>query len=315
MSSSSQNSKSALPGPLSPLEELERFSRIKLIVFDLDGTLLKSPSETPGERILKLQRSKYLSDARITVATGRTFAGARKVLEAFGEPGHTPVVLYNGSIVLQPENKHLIAHRSISAVACNQVIEIGLSKKSDIFVYQFLDLSNTPNSRRLDWKEFERVSYFGDMNRRSPEFNGMPVVPGVLPIIQSVTAILILPSLETDTDNLLLKLSAIPEISVTSSGGKYIELRPNGSSKAVGMDDLARALEISSEEVIAIGDNDNDVELLQWAGIGVVVRGASPLAQEASDFVTRFGAERGAIEVLDLVRRAKRLNPTMKSKK
>jgi Cof subfamily protein (haloacid dehalogenase superfamily) len=306
--------KPELPGALSPLFELEKFSKIKLIVFDLDGTLLKSPTGTPGERILKLQRSRYLTDARVTVATGRTFAGASKVLEALGEPSQTPVVLYNGSIVLQPENKHLIAQRSIPPHACDRIVRAGLAASAEIFVYQFLDLSNVPDSTQLDWRNFERVSHYGGSIKPAVEFNGMPLLPGTLPTMQPVTAILLLPGADTDIDELTRDIMEVREVSLTSSGGKYLEIRPTGSSKAVGMDDLARSLGISADEVLAVGDNDNDVELLDWAGIGVAVKGSSPLAQQACNFVTRFGAERGAIEVLDLVRRAKRLNPPTKGK-
>ena len=298
-----------LPGPLSPLSDLDWFSKIKLIVFDLDGTLLKSPNETPGERLLKLGRSKYLNDARITVATGRTFAGAKSVLNAFGESGHTPVVLYNGSVVLQPENKRLIAHRTISREICHEIVNFGERAKAQVFVYQFLDLSDTPEFEQLEWSKFERVSYFGQSDVPAFEFNGMPVSRGMLPFDRPATAILILATDEAERIELLRVLSNVTEVSVTSSGGKYIELRPSGSSKAVGMNDLAHSIGLSSDEVLAVGDNDNDVELLEWAGVGVSVKGASNLALQASTFVTRFGAERGAIEVLDLVRRAKRLNP------
>jgi Cof subfamily protein (haloacid dehalogenase superfamily) len=275
----------------------------------LDGTLLKAPGEKPGERLLRLQRSKYLADAKITVATGRTYAGARPVLDAFGEPGQVPVVLYNGSVVLQPENKRLIAHRIISESIVNRIIKVGFKESADIFVYQFLDLSAVPNSARMEWSDFERVSHFGSNKPPAFEFNKMPIVKGELPILTSATAVLLLPTALTNYAELIKELDIISGISVTSSGSKYIEIRPFGSSKAVGMDDLAHSMGLSSDEVLAVGDNDNDVELLRWAGISVAVMGASLSAINACDYITRFGAERGAIEVLDLIRRAKRLNP------
>ena len=305
---SSPQTRPQLPGPLSSLKELEPFGRIKLIAFDLDGTLLKAPTETPGERIQKLRKSAQYLGARITLATGRTYAGARSVLKSFGELGQTPVILYNGSVVLQPGQKSLIAHRTINSIATSNVLEISLTCSADVFVYSVQNIEIVPESTSTSWECVEEVNHFGPSNIPPKEFNGMDVRPGIRPINGPATAILILPSERTQLDELRNRLAEIPEISVTSSGGKYIELRPVGSSKAAGMDDLARALNLKKDEVLAVGDNDNDVELLEWAGIGVAVKEASVNAYNACDYVSRFGAERGAIEVLDLVRRAKRIS-------
>ena len=103
------------------------------------------------------------------------------------------------------------------------------------------------------------------------------------------------------------KLTTVRGISVTQSGSKYIEIRPAGSSKESGIATLAKFEKIDQKHILAVGDNDNDVELLKWVGIGVCVSNASAAAMSASRYIADYGAEDGAIQVLDLVRRAQRL--------
>ncbi|MBC3832417.1 HAD-IIB family hydrolase [Undibacterium amnicola] len=296
-----------LPDYLAPLEELEPFSRVQLIAFDLDGTLLKAPDEAPGERIKRLQGSAKSLGVRITLATGRTLTGAQNTLSALGDLGSTPIILYNGSLVVQPGLKKIIAHRKIEALAANKVIEIARDNDVDLFIYTVSDENAEGCSEIGTW---ETVSFVGAVPP-AREFNGMKVFNLETEYVQlAVTAMLILLKPQSDQVRLNKVLKNLDGISITSSGSRFIELRPKGSSKAAGMTDVIRSLKLSQKDVLAVGDNDNDVELLEWAGIGVSVQGASPMAKSASDYVSRFGAENAAIDVLEIVRRAKRLHRT-----
>jgi hypothetical protein len=102
------------------------------------------------------------------------------------------------------------------------------------------------------------------------------------------------------------ELATLPGISLTTAGGRYLEIRPPGSNKATGLTAAIDRLGISREQVLAIGDSDNDVEMLEWAGISVVVNGATDQARTCSDYVTRFGASKGVLEVLRAVKFARR---------
>jgi Cof subfamily protein (haloacid dehalogenase superfamily) len=303
---SSQQQPTSLPEHFATLDDLEPFSRVQLIAFDLDGTLLKAPNETPGDRIRRLQGSAKSFGVRITLATGRTLKGAQNTLYALGDLGAMPIILYNGSLVIEPGLGKVVAHRQIDNRAVNAVLRAAKACDAEIFIYT-VDAPN--NSRGIG--SLETVWYFGHGESMLREYNGMPTVRLATDSIEMpATAILILLPAIIDQSPLISALQFIEGISLTSSGGRYIEIRPLGSSKAAAMQDLCRSLRLQQSNVLAVGDNDNDVELLEWAGIGVSVKGASPAAAIASNYVSRFGAERAAIEVLDLVRRAKRLYKT-----
>jgi HAD superfamily hydrolase (TIGR01484 family) len=108
----------ALPdcNKISDLYEFEQFSFIRLIVLDLDGTLLKSNDSQLARSINELTKSlkspKY-GNIKFTIATGRTFKGIEPFLKDLPILKDTPIILYNGSIVVDIKN-HLIFQNSIS---------------------------------------------------------------------------------------------------------------------------------------------------------------------------------------------------------
>ena len=103
------------------------------------------------------------------------------------------------------------------------------------------------------------------------------------------------------------ELSKIHDISYTHGGSAYIEVRPGNSNKGKALEFVSNVLELSRDQVLALGDNDNDAEMLSWAGIGVAVDSASKLAAKSSNYTASRGVIDGAIEVLKLVHSARRL--------
>ena len=84
-----------------------------------------------------------------------------------------------------------------------------------------------------------------------------------------------------------------------STNNGLIEVVPLGISKATGVDELARPLGITAEDVVAFGDMPNDVPMLGWAGLGVAMGNAHPDAVAAADEVTAPNADDGVARVLE----------------
>jgi hypothetical protein len=84
-----------------------------------------------------------------------------------------------------------------------------------------------------------------------------------------------------------------------STNNGLIEIVPLGTSKATGIDEIARPLEIAREEVVAFGDMPNDLSMLRWAGHGVAMGNAHPDVQAAADEVTTANNDDGVGRVLE----------------
>lgn len=240
---------------------------------------------------------------RITIATGRTLRGARPLIEKLPVLNNTPIILYNGSIVLD-KKYNVLRQAIISAESLQQIVEISSRFKVKVIAY-ICDLfgEGGPNERALGWSSLDRPKL---------EHNKMPVewldwdktestlAPSAIVIHTAGQAKAI--------SNISSELSKIHDISCTRGGNAYIEVRPQNSNKGIALKYAAKELKLDREHVLAIGDNDNDAEMLSWAGIGVAVDSASDLAKKSSDYIARRGIIEGAIEVLNLVRIARGLS-------
>ncbi len=74
---------------------------------------------------------------------------------------------------------------------------------------------------------------------------------------------------------------------------------PKGITKAYGIELLARDLGITIDEVMAIGDEENDLPMIRYAGLGVAMANAVPLIKEAADVVTDSNEADGVATVIE----------------
>ena len=94
-------------------------------------------------------------------------------------------------------------------------------------------------------------------------------------------------------------MSAIEGDITYSTNNGLVEIVPLGISKATGVDEIARPLGITHDEVVAFGDMPNDVPMLLRAGLGVAMGNAHPEALAAADEVTAPNTEDGVARVLE----------------
>ena len=89
-------------------------------------------------------------------------------------------------------------------------------------------------------------------------------------------------------------------LSTTFSSGRYYEFNPGGVDKGAGIRKLAELLDVPLSEVIACGDSENDMAMLEAAGLGVVVSNATPEAKAIADYVAKSSCSDGVFaEVYD----------------
>lgn len=290
---------------------LRPFSRISLIVADLDGTLLKPRDTRIFDKISMLRASlgSHRYNVRMTIATGRTLWGVRPLLEKLSLDKEMPIILCNGSILVKNGSFATISQRTISARSLSVVLEVASAHRVRTLAYTFNDpaLAN-----KALWKQGPHECMLGwtSANPTECDFNNMiiewqptwnnerDICPSAILIDTSED-----PSVET---GLVASLRQIQDISVHCAKPQYIEVRPKDCNKGVALKQAVSCLGLNMRDVLAFGDDDNDAEMLDLAGIGVAVRGASVTAESHSDYICRHGVEAGAIEVLRVVRNARR---------
>lgn len=291
---------------LSRLDRLRPFSRIRLIALDLDGTLLdSSESDIPIKigRLCRRLSAHAFGSIRITVASGRTIHGVKSLIGDIQIKRDTPIILYNGSVIayFNKEAIHIISRKVVSYSTLSQIISKLVRHQVKVLAYT----CETYGQLLLN----EKVYGWSTLDKPFVEHNGMIVqwlnwhdeFKSIEP-----SSIIVHASDQKHIQKIKFELSKIEGITCIR-GGRYVEIRPKGSDKGNALAYAARELDLSSNEVLAIGDNDNDVEMLSWAGISVAVGSASLLAIQNSQYRASKNVYEGAIEVLNLLSEAIRL--------
>lgn len=290
------------------ISSLGQFSKIRLVALDLDGTMIQSGESDLFERIQKMGNTlKSRCNVSLTISTGRTLTGVKILLDKLHLPKDFPLILYNGSVVVENVSYHSLYKKTISAQTLEQIL-IAVSPYRVRTLAYIYDRSASklfgmpaPYEYVLGWSKLEPIKY---------EFNGMQIfwkknIAALEEIAPSAVLIdtSVYPESGPDLETILKQ---IENISVTRSGTSYIEIRPEKSDKGAALSYVAKHLNLTSEEVLALGDNDNDVEMLAWAGIGVAVAKASASAIRNANYICQYGVAEGVVELLRLIKTAKR---------
>ena len=74
---------------------------------------------------------------------------------------------------------------------------------------------------------------------------------------------------------------------------------PKGTTKATALRELAQRLDINPQEIMAIGDANNDIEMLEFAGLGVAMGNSSDYVKKLADYVTDSNDENGVATAIE----------------
>lgn len=298
-----------LPSWTADAPAVQRFARVRMIAVDLDGSFVHANRREVEPQLLRLRNTlrRLGRPVVLAIATGRTLSWALRLEGLFpvGRPNpRTPMVLYNGSVVVDRGGARVLARRTIAPAALAEIGAIAAAHTVSLLAYSG-PVETTPGGMLRT--RAEHVLGFAPGPGIPRDVNELPIEwsaePPVLLAFDPVAVLLDLTSADlTARRRIVSWLEAVEGITATGSGAGYVEIRPAGSHKAAGLAVVAAAYGVEASEILALGDSDNDVEMLRWAGVGVAVEGATPEALGASDYVCSAGAVEGAIEALRLVR-------------
>jgi Cof subfamily protein (haloacid dehalogenase superfamily) len=250
---------------------------IRLVAIDIDGTLLPTFGRKIGERTAQALIAAQEAGITVAIATGRRGAYTVPVLEGLGLRADTPLITSNGAVTRTLGGESMDRCHMEASVARGLC---GLLREFGAVVFTF-DRSGPGELvlENLDWTH-ERISLWVEANRHaikvvSPLEDALP--DGENPIQGMVTGTIERMRLA----ELAFKASAWRTSSecvrteYPARDLSILDLLPRGVSKGSAVERLAQRLGIDRKETMAIGDNWNDVEMLEWAGQGVLMGNAA----------------------------------------
>jgi Cof subfamily protein (haloacid dehalogenase superfamily) len=254
---------------------------IRLVAIDMDGTLLPSFAQKMSDRTAAALKAAQRGGITIAIATGRRMAYTAPLLEGLGLRADTPLITSNGAVTRllgDGPGSAPIAVAHMEARLCRALC--GLLREFGALVFTF----DRPGRGELVLENLElaegRISLWVEANRNAIEV--VTPLEDALPDGENPIQGMVTGSLEKmRLAELALKASDLG-MECESARTEYparnlsiLDLLPKGVSKGWALERLAARLGVDRKETMAIGDNWNDVEMLEWAGQGVVMGNAA----------------------------------------
>lgn len=251
-------------------------TKIRLVALDLDNTLLDDHKNISKANKEAIQKAIDLG-VKVVITTGRPLRAIDHILKELGlnhSKGYS--VTFNGGLI-QRNDGYLLAQESLSYEQVN-------------YLYQHLSSLGLP----VDILSHGTVYSLSRPDRpsRYPEANPSLTFK-TLKDFTDLPKNLVYNKVVVVTDEAFLedKIKAMTaligsDFEAFKSREIIFEIMPKGVHKASGLARLCQVLEIDPQCVMAVGDEENDVTMIRWAGLGVAMHNASPLVKEVADVVT-----------------------------
>ena len=258
-----------------------------LIALDLDGTILydfDSLSETLCEFMHKLQDLGH----KIVIATGRPFRSSKFIYERFKLD--TPIINYNGGLITHPYDKdfkcvnYTVDKEDIIDIFENNIDHIR-NAFSEVFdsIYLYREEKEIEPLLHVEGSTGLIVGNLRDTLKANP--NGFIIIgkQGRGKIMKEYI------------DN---KYKGKIKCRIWNISGEFdsiLEIFTPESNKGQALEYVAKYLGFDREQIIAIGDGHNDIEMIQYAKLGVCVRNAHPDLIKVADIVLDYTSSENAV--------------------
>lgn len=256
-----------------------------LLVCDLDGTILDESFALDPGLVAAFKNAAGLG-LGITIATGRMPRSVERYREELDI--RVPVIYYNGAIVRDPAGgRDLLSHRLPRGILAAVGDVFAEAPAHAIFFRdeQLYCLEATPFIRQFCADEGLRANVIGD----PAEFLGLGGF---------VKALFIGHPRDLEVLRADLEAAVGGSARLVRTAERYLELVPTDACKGAAVRWLAAHLGIPMERVVAVGDHDNDIEMIRAAGLGVAMPHAPPGVRAIADRVAPPAAAGGLLRLL-----------------
>jgi len=273
---------------------------IKLVALDLDGTLFNDKLEIT-EANQNAIRAAVASGTHVIISTGRPYVALP--VEKLTALGIRYAITSNGGAIYRMPEKECIYSRCMTPDVIVPIIRHLQTK--DIQYDAFIAGNRYRESSRQNI--VDRLTQFPEATRKLVKTNAMFVDDladfiEVLNLYVEKMTINFYPLLDgtyKDRDDVWNYLSSIPEITALCGGYMNMEYTLSGTTKAEGLHFLTELLDVPMECTMAVGDTQNDADIMQAAAIGVAMGNASNNIKGIADFVTKSNNESGVAYAID----------------
>lgn len=270
---------------------------IELVAVDIDGTLLDSQSRI-SERDRRAIRAAVERGVRVILVTGRRFVIARPI--ALELELTTPLITHNGALVKHPQTGAVIDYHPLAAPLARRVVALGRTVGADLVC--------CADPEGLGRALIERIS---EHNVRLRQY--LDRAPLVVERVPDLMAAIRRDPIQIMSSGPCARMDEFERVLAEDLNGRVtllktvypqkdmtiLDILAPRCSKAAALARLVARYGLNRHQVMAIGDNENDMAMLQFAGLGVIMGNAQHHLKPAADYVTASNDESGVARAIE----------------
>lgn len=265
--------------------EGDRTLPYRLVALDLDDTLLDRDLVF-SPRTRRVIRQVMDAGVMVTLATGRMFQSALPYSQELGLT--LPLICYQGALIKDPVSREVLFHQAVPLEAARQVIQI--VRRWGLHVNAYVDDNLYVEKATPEAERYVRIARVS-----------LHPVGDLLAFLKEPPTKLVIVSDEPIIAKVMGELKAVfgETLYITESLPIFCEIAHPGCNKGTALAMLASHLGVAQEETVAVGDGLNDLEMVEWAGLGVAMGNAPLEVRSAARIVTGTIKEDGAARALE----------------
>lgn len=280
---------------------------MKIIAIDMDGTLLNSAEHISDENANAIKKAQS-QGVEVVIATGRTYHTATNLLKKANV--NVPIICLNGADARNPLGEKLVS----VPIAKESFVKIDdVCKQHDIHFEVCTNDGIYSMSKQRSLQV--RIDIVKSAN---PDFNEMKVkehfnehvASGYIKFVDHFSELLKLQALEVykvlvfsiEEEKLAgvkAELVHDQDLCITSSGRDNLEINHLNAQKGIALERFAAERGVEMKDVMAIGDNYNDLSMLKRAGRSVAMGNAEEDVKKVCNFVTKTNNEHGVAHAIE----------------
>lgn len=291
---------------------------VRLIALDIDGTLLNSKGEITQKTKATIKKHQERG-IHFTLASGRSSFMLRSILKELNIM--TPIICNNGCVIQNPISGEVLYEQFLCQNIIKNLIKRFKDQKIEAFLYPMTDqgiiIANNTKLYRVfkdyiaegkpkDVKKFVKDTY-------KHEHEGLIIM---LNMYEDLNIEFVEHLEETDLSRIIhISLHFIEEQKemirnilqeilgdqaefVTTAADNF-DIFSRNHNKGIGLKNLCNIMKLNREQVAAVGNEFNDLEMIQFAGTGVAMGNASEFIKNKADLVVKTNDEEGVSEAIE----------------
>ena len=284
----------------------------KLIAVDLDGTMLNSYGEVT-ENTKRVIKQTIQNGTEVIIASGRSIDSIKTIAKEIGSEKY--MIAGNGAVVYDIKNDKIVYEKYIPKSKALDIIKT--CEQNSIYYNVYTNKSIIASSLRYNVLYY----YKENIKKEDSKKTHITLVEDILKYVEEmqeekIMKIFICDSTESVFNAIIRKFDGVQDLEILDVSHMsrkiikhgtteipieyyYTEISMKNVDKWYAIEYLIEKLNISKDEVITIGDNMNDKKMIEEAGLGIVMKGSTPVVTKIADYITDDNNNEGVAKAIE----------------